>query len=709
MAGSSSTRRRAVALPTAVCVAAAMLLASEPAAAELRVTAAPVLGSTTPANGTWLEIGVRIDNDETRPLRGTVELTAPAGYGSDDRLVSTAPFAVGAGATATVRMPTRGAPAGAGQMTLRVLGERGDQLSVLPVTTGGEALPFLLDTSEPPRLAGVARDLAVPISYDPGRYSWSGSSRNPGLVTGSVRTDPATGDPVLPERAAGYASATLVVMRSDQLARLAGLQLEALANYVLAGGSLAVFLTRPEDLRNATLSALVGGEVSNAPVPAELKRAPAETPEWASGTPGAASGSGGSGGSGGKKPRAGASKQVWPGEEVGKTLTGYAGGNLVPTLFGAAATYGLGEIHLLAFDPTASPGVDDPWVKGRMIELVAHAWDRRESIVARHGASVSTTDLTPVRKELDPNEGSRWAIIVAAILLTAYAVVAGPVNFLRAARKQRPLRALVHMPIYAAIALGLVVLLGIGAKGWSGKSRHLTFVEAGAGVSKASVRRFRGFFTSRSRALEVRATDSASVLDTAIEPRAGASRSLIVEREGLRLVGVSTMPWETIVLREDGFTPIGAGLSVTRDADGEIVVANRTARDLRAVVLVTPSEPGKRARGAVFFDRLRDGARVKSSEGKKIPAFSPWSTGSPGLGSGELQPLRDDLEAQSRGLFNAWIALASSFGDDADWWPQDVPVVLAQIDGGEGRLSDSGLGLDRDRVLMRVVGWGGLP
>jgi hypothetical protein len=38
-----------------------------------------------------------------------------------------------------------------------------------------------------------------------------------------------------------------------------------------------------------------------------------------------------------------------------------------------------------------------------------------------------------------------------------------------------------------------------------------------------------------------------------------------------------------------------------------------------------------------------------------------------------------------------------------------VPVLIGQLDGGEGRVSDSGLRLDSDRLLVRVVGYGGRP
>jgi hypothetical protein len=36
-------------------------------------------------------------------------------------------------------------------------------------------------------------------------------------------------------------------------------------------------------------------------------------------------------------------------------------------------------------------------------------------------------------------------------------------------------------------------------------------------------------------------------------------------------------------------------------------------------------------------------------------------------------------------------------------------VLIAQLDGGEGKLTDSGLDVEIDRVLLRVVGFGGVP
>jgi hypothetical protein len=552
------------------------------ARAELRVSAVPVLGPNSPHTATWVECAVRLDNDEPRPARGTLELESSVGYGDDNKLVTRASYAVGAGATATVRLPTRGFQYGGTPMSLRVLAEDGREVTSASIPAAGQLQPFLVDVSEPPRLATALRDLPVATTFEPmGGWHMHSSKSTPAVATGGVRVDPATGDPVLPERAAGYAGASVVVMRSPELARLAGLPLDALANYVLGGGSLAVVITRPEDLRNPTLAAMAGGTLAQGPAPSEVRRTPAQAPERAD--------------SKGRRGAAHAPKSVWPTDDVATALTGYTGGNLYPTIFGAAASYGLGELHLLAFDPTKAPAVDDPWVQGRMLELVRHAWDRRTYTVSMQGALFGAFEVDEVRKVLDPNENSRWAIIIAAVLLCGYAVLAGPVNFARAHKRGRPLRALRHLPFWALGAFFVLVLLGWGAKGFVGKARHLTLVEAAPGMPKAVARRFRAFFTSASRSLTVRATDPASVLDAATEPRAGASRSLVVDRDGVQLVGLSTMPWETVVVREDGFASLAGGLTVLREPDGDITIVNRIARDLRAVLVVPPEPPTGRS------------------------------------------------------------------------------------------------------------------
>jgi len=121
--------------------------------------------------------------------------------------------------------------------------------------------------------------------------------------------DPSTGDPMLPKRAAGYSTASAVLMGTDVLSRLTGPELEAVAGYVLAGGTLALVVTRPEDLRHPTLAAFVGGEVTAASVYAATLK------ELAIPTTGSSAGK--------QVPRA-----RNPLDTVSPTLSGYSGGNL---------------------------------------------------------------------------------------------------------------------------------------------------------------------------------------------------------------------------------------------------------------------------------------------------------------------------------------------------------------------------------------------
>src|SRR5262249_50250973 len=140
-----------------------------------------------------------------------------------------------------------------------------------------------------------------------------------------------------------------------------------------------------------------------------------------------------------------------PGDDVAKALSGYSGGNLAGSLYGSSAFYGLGELHLLAFDPTRKPAADDPWVQARMVDLARRAFDRQSLMIFKQGGEADSSGLGQIRQELDPNESSRWSIAAATVLLCIYAAIAGPLNFSLAAKKGKPLRALWHLPVLAAV------------------------------------------------------------------------------------------------------------------------------------------------------------------------------------------------------------------------------------------------------------------
>jgi hypothetical protein len=668
---------------------------SPPAPPEVVADITPVLGGTGPMPWGWGQLLVRLQNKGSSPARGQVEVTAQR-YSDRYMLTATAPYSVGAGAAVSVRVPVQVPPFG--DVQVRVLDEAAQQVAAQSFSSTAQRVAMLFDVSEASRLRGVIHESPVAPLFLPTARA-PGPPSGPVLWVGQPRYDAATGDPLLPDRAALYSAVDAVLMRTDTLARLGGAELDALAGYVLAGGTLALTVARPEDLRHPTLVALAGGEVRKASVPAEALQevhAPGAT--------------GGSGGQGAAIPPA-----ERPGAAVHEALAGFAGGNLRGSAYGSSAPYGLGEVHLLGFDPTRRPAAFDPWVQIRMIDLTRRAYDRRSTVAFRPGEDTMGLDLNQVRQQLDPNESSRWAIGLSTLLLCLYAVLAGPVNFTLAARRGQPLRALRRLPVYAAVAFAAVVCVGMLAKGVSGRSRHLALVEAGAGMVKGTARRYRGFFVSRARDLTVRTTDAGSVVSTAVLAELSQPRDhLLVDREGARLVDVAALPWQTVIVREDGLASLGEGIAIVPEPKGAVVIINRSGRDLRGGVLRLPSGEAR------YFARIGDGERVSSGDGVDLSTQSAgrgWllianagrrvgGIDVHDLGGGALSAL---LEPDAPGLGAAWAAIEQASGDAVDWFPAGVPVLFGQLDGGEGRASDSGLRLESDRLLVRIVGFGGLP
>ncbi|WP_437598170.1 hypothetical protein WMF28_36335 [Sorangium sp. So ce590] len=669
--------------------------APPPRAPELAVDAAPVFGTSGAVPWGWNQIVVRIQNNGGRAARGEVEVSSRRS--SEQRVfVASAPYTVGAGASVNVRVPVQVSPFG--DVLVRALDEGGATVSSHALSSTSQRAVVLFDVSETSLLRAGLHEAPVAPLYMPTGFG-PGSSPDAVLWVGQPRYDGATGDPLLPDRPALYSAADAVLLRTDALSRLNGAELDALAGYVLSGGTLALSVARPEDLRHPTLAALVGGEVSRAGV------APPTLEEIM--PPGAPSGLG--------KPGNVLLPAPSASPEVAEALSGWSGGNLRASPYGSSAFYGLGEVHLLAFDPTRLPAAGDPWVKIRVADLARRAHDRRSTVAFRPGEEAMGLDLDPVRRELDPNEGARWAIGVSALLLCIYAVLAGPINFARAARQGRPLRALRHLPVYAAVAFAAIVGVGLLAKGVRGRARHLTLIEAGAGMTKGAVRRFRGFFVSSAEELTVRTTDASSVISTAVVAELSGRRDrLVVDRDGARLTEVAALPWQTVIVREDGAAPLGDGIAIVAEPSGELVVSNRSGRDLRGGVLWLPEGAAR------YFARIRDGEKVSSRAGVDLAARAEGQRWLAHAGFGrrvggiDIHDLGGSLlvallEPDAPGLGAAWLAIEEAAGTAVDWFPAGVPVLLGQLDGGEGRASDSGLRIESDRVLVRIVGLGGRP
>lgn len=652
---------------------------------SLKLEASLVLGPGSPSVDGWGQIYVRLENDGASAISGDLELRALTAGRSTARTLSRAPYAVAAKSRVNLLLPSHGLVMRGGEAKVVALDSARREVAEQALPPVRTLDPLLFDLNAPSRIAPVLNGTPVPIRRRGLGYSYGGAA----LSVSTPQLNLTTGDPVLPDLAAGYASATLVLASGRVLASLSAVSLDALCSWVLAGGALAVVIDRPEDVHSAWLEALVGGRLQRTAAPHALSAAA----QFAIPVEG-----GGKGGVGGGPPHI-RLETAKPSTPFAATFFGLSGANLRPSPWGEAASYGLGEVHLLAFNPDSELGASDPWLKLKLVDLVRHAWERANVVALPHGqAALDDARNGSVRRVLDPNESTRWTVVISTLLLLVYAGLAGPLNFYLAQRAGKPLRALLYLPLWAGAALAAIVVLGALGKGVTGRARHLTLIEAGAGMPRASVTRFRGLYGSRADDVTVRASRG-SVLDVVGEPDE-VTRDLVVDRDGLRLERLRQKPWEVQVVREDGFTSLGAGVSLVLGPDGQLSIKNRVGRELLSVVV---NVPGK---GLFYFKQLSDGQTVLATQGR---ALGPLASGSP-LGTHLLSTssFRDAVEERAKGGAAAWEALESLTGADADWWPEDVPVLIGQVAGGEGRAQDSGLRLDVDRVLVRVVGYGGV-
>jgi hypothetical protein len=662
--------------------------AAPPSPPALTLSATPVLGAGSPLPEGWSSYAVWLSNPGATELTGTLSLVVKTPFTRDRSHRVSAPFTLAGGAKATLELPTHGYANAPAEVTLTAYAPDGTELARATLPEPKPTDPLLVDLSTPSRIAAPVRTNGLLLSAPAG-----GGVRTGAALVSSPPVDPTSGDLFLPRWAAGYGPATLVVTGSKRLAALGPRELAALSDWVLAGGALGVALERPEDARFAPLIALAGGSIERTDPSPELASLALfyQPGDVAPGTTLGPSTAG----------RPIVATRIAPRPDTLALLRGYSGGNLRPSPWGAVASYGLGELHLLAFG-LGEAFASDKWVTLKLSDLLRHASERQVSVMLPLGrAAFDGPASEAIRAELDPNRSMRWTIVVSALILLAYAALAGPVSFWLAARRGRPLRALLHLPIWAGATLALIVTIGLVGKGIRGRARHLTLLEAGAGMERAVATRYRGFYVSASRELSVQPTARSSLLDV-VSGEEFVPRQLVVDRDGAHVDRLRTRPWATTVLRDDGFASLAGGISIVENEQGDVVVRNRAARDLVAVLIKLPG-------GNIFaFPRLADGKSVRAKDGEalssSIGAMPMYSRVHP-LAAQLLAPTVDKY---AEGLGSALAALEAQ-APNTDFWPDDVPILLAQLDGGEGRTEDSGMLLERDRVIVRVVGFGGVP
>ncbi len=688
-------------------VATWVLFVTATSHAAISLGVAPVWKESRVGWGGWNVIAVTITNPGAAAVKGRVEIECQGcRSGNDEGPISTAPFIVQAAAAVVVRVPTVHVTGHA--LKVRAVGDGGVTLAETELPVSPAQSPLLVEMS-PPRIGPALANATITVIP---AERW-GTMDPRQLFVGLVERDLVTGDPVLPERVAEYAPVTALVLPSDVLSRVSGLELEALTSWVLGGGTLAVAVKRPEDLRSPVVVALVGGEphatqgaphlrslasreVQGGGPPAGI---PAPPPPAYDGDEETAPGT--------KPPPPRAlppAKLVTPTTKTIDAFVSYAGGSLVLSDFGSTAAYGLGEVHLLPFDPTLGGVCDDPWVSSRLVELTRHAWDRRVAHLVPPGL-LRQTGVSPVlAAHLDALHQSRWTLVASMLVLVSHAIVAGPVLFGIMKRQARPIRILIFLPVASTVTFALVLLIGLLGRGRSGEARHLSLLEAGGGMQKGVIRRYRSFLYPDAREVGVRSLEHAGAPIAALRDRTGL---VTVERAGLRVVGLQSRPWETVVAREDGTATLGEGIALVREGT-EVRVTNRTGRALRGVIVHVPG-------GAyVHFERIGDRESVVTGlGGTKLTTSPSMATGATTaavareLGADAFE----EAWAKEPGFTDAVRALQTELQEAraTDAWPDDVPALFAQLDGGEGITRDGGLQVTSDRLFVRVLGFGGAP
>ncbi len=642
------------------------------------------------------EVVVSIQNGGGRRRQGTIRITSTAMNPSVPGTRASAAFDVAEGADVTIRVPVF-----AVENTDVVVESEGNQLFQQEFHSSPEQASRVFDAHDVPRLRAILENLPMNLTTvaTPGPYSpyspapTAGGLRIrvvPAMYPRGAATDSGR---VFPSRVATWHGMHVVFMPTSRLRSISADEFAALQGFTLAGGSLALSVSRPEDLEHERVVSLIGARAVETAPANELTRAfPKpflQTPEYIK-----------------------YDKVTSRRDEV--VLHGYAGGNLAPSLYGSSAPFGLGQVTLLSFDLDNAVHVDDPWVGIRLLELVRQSYERRQQGTSGMGSPSGGVpgmgfrpDDESIPRLLEGSTSLRWFAITVSLLLCAYGALAGPVLFSQGKKRGDLLLPLKLLPVVSLAAFAIIVVLGALTKG-RGKSSRLLYVETGAGMSMGVGARYRGFFTPSSEDIEVGCSGRQNHL--AAPYLTGKSANLAIDGERLRIDDFESQPSQTVIVREDGVFDLGGSVSITRSASGFITVDNRTPHELTDVLLKSDSDDW-------YFTRsIAAGASFDTAEGPSNDRnLKEWASRIP---PGRVRPFEDYSfdaifyqEGREEEMLTGtiWKALDGANPDPKKWLPPGTPVVLARVVEQKPADKDSGLSIGSSAFVLRVVGFGAAP
>lgn len=527
---------------------AVLLLAAAGVSAQVplraRVTVQPLFGEGTFLANSWSPVWVEVENHTSAAQRGRLHIDV-AGY-RETVMRRQIPLDVPPGETRHAIVSVFTGESGTTMHTSFEVGERelaSAELSVDYQSTERSVVVF----GDPPRLRGALFDLDVNESLD------TGVPRMVRFPVGTVRFDASTGDPVLPETAAAWASVKLLVASAPALTRVARAHRAPIEDWLRTGGRLLVFPRSPADLRHEWLASLVGGAIA----------------------------------SGGEPPLR--SEMVPAG---GMRLGLVCAAEHQIESFGCSAPFGHGRVFVAAYDGTTPSAIESGAPRGLVTALLAAPSATRAVLPFARGATPLTEQywdgsgsLGSLRSALDPNEGFRPALGLVALVLLLYVIIVGPLNFRWVQKKNRPTLALLTTPAAASVCVLLLLMVGYLGKGVTMRYRRVELVELVEGQARGASRRYTGIFSTRPGTFDLPGGDDlTAILRIGGGPPLGPVHRTEGQHE--RLVDFRAGLWETTFLREDRVIDLGGPIGFVMD-DGRLAsVRNESSTPLTSAVVI---------------------------------------------------------------------------------------------------------------------------
>jgi len=506
------------------------------------VDAEPLFGQGTLAPEGWTPVLVQVENLGREDQRGELHVTVESM--TDASMRREVPLDVPGRQTRRAILEVFTGRAGS-QVRVRYVVD-GRSLGVETLST--DYMPAnhtVVVFGDPPRLRGALLELDV----DPFATYGSRTVRYP---IGTVRFDPATSDPMLPETPGGWSTVGLLVASAPALSRASATQLAAIADWLRTGGTILIFPRSEADLRLAAVVELAGAIGADGPAPQPSELVP----------------------------------------PTGPRLALRCGDDQRTETFGCSRRVGAGRAFVASYDGEAPHAIESGRSRLLVASVLAHHDDGAPVLPWARGVEAldqeywrAAGSFGTLRRALDPNQGFRPALALVAVVLFLYVLLVGPLNFRWIGKQGRPTLALFTTPVIASGCVLLLLAVGFLGKGVTMRYRRFELVEAVAGEARAPARRYTGLFSTRPGTFELPG-GSPHRLVRRIGGGSGRGPAHRTEGGEERLVDFRAGLWETTFLREDRVVDLGGALRFEGDGLRLAAVHNDTGQPLRGAIVI---------------------------------------------------------------------------------------------------------------------------